>query len=353
MTPGSSWRATRALAVVVPFVAFWLLGCSEEPAEELPSVTAEHGEIERIVVATGTIEPKREVEVRPRISGIVEQIHVDPGDLVEKGAPLIDIDRELIEVRVRQAEASLQVSQVEYRHAIKSLERAIALHERGAKPKEQLDDVRLERDRARASVARDRAGLDALEVQLAHATVIAPQDGKILDVYVEEGSAVSAVTAPTGGSRLLSLAAIDSLHLKGLVDENEVSRVEVGQPARIRTEAFGDRVFEAEVREIAPIGERRQNVTYFEVEVEITDPDAAMLRPRMSGDAEIVTEIVAGALLIPETALLYDGDRVYVETAPEGEEPAAEELDVEVGIMEGGSVQVLSGLEAGDRIRVH
>ena len=330
-----------------------LASCAGSAPEEVPSATAERGEIERIVVATGTIEPEREVEVRPRISGIVEQIQVEPGDMVTKGQPLLEIDKELIEVRAREAEARLEGSRVDYNYAVTSLERAVALHERGAKPEEELDAVRSQHDRARAAVARDRAGLDALRVQLRHATVVAPQDGKILDVYVEEGSAVSAVTAPTGGSQLLALAATDRLHLKGLVDENEISRVVIGQPARIRTEAFGDRVFQAEVREIAPIGQRRQNVTYFEVEVEITDPDASLLRPRMSGDAEIVTEVVEDAVLIPETALLYDGARIYVETVNNGDESTAARRDIEIGIIEDSVVQVLSGLEPGEEIRVH
>ena len=118
----------------------------------------------------------------------------------------------------------------------------------------------------------------------------------MLDVPVEEGSAVSPVTAVTGGTLLLSLAATSTLHLEGLVDENEVARVAVGQPARIRTEAFGERAFAGRVRKISPVGQRIQNVTYFEVEVEVTDADGAALRPRMSGDAEIVTEVVEDAL---------------------------------------------------------
>src|SRR3954471_21863857 len=112
--------------------------------------------------------------------------------------------------------------------------------------------------------------------------------GKILDVLVEDGDAVSAVTAVTGGTLLLVVADPTLLHLKGLVDENEVAHVAVNQPARLRTEAYPDRVFTGTVRHIAPLGARQQNVTYFEVEVLVTDPDAALLRPKMSADADII-----------------------------------------------------------------
>jgi multidrug efflux pump subunit AcrA (membrane-fusion protein) len=170
----------------------------------------------------------------------------------------------------------------------------------------------------------------------------------VLDVHTEEGSAVSPVTAVTGGSLLLSLAATDRLHLEGLVDENEVARVKVGQPARIRTEAFPERVFEGQVREIAPLGERLQNVTYFRVEIEVTDPGKDVLRPRMSGDADIVTEVVEDALLVPETALHYRGDETFVRS-PNGEDPARER-PVRIGIVDGQRVQVIEGLAAGDAV---
>ena len=105
--------------------------------------------------------------------------------------------------------------------------------------------------RRRASRARAGAGwrapgarCDTLSTQLSYATVTSPLAGRVLDVLVEEGSAVSPVTAVTGGTLLLSLAATETLHLRGLVDENEVARVALGQPARIRTEAFPNRVFQ-------------------------------------------------------------------------------------------------------------
>jgi HlyD family secretion protein len=174
----------------------------------------------------------------------------------------------------------------------------------------------------------------------------------VLDVYVEEGNAVSPVTAVTGGTLLLSIAATESYHLKGLVDENEIARVAVGQPARIRTEAFGDRTFEARVAEISPVGQRVQNVTYFEVEIEVVDPEAQRLMPRMSGDAEIVAETVDDALAVPETALRYRGDRIFVEARRNGDAPGFEPRDVEVGIVDGERVQILSGLEAGAEVRL-
>jgi RND family efflux transporter MFP subunit len=323
-------------------------GCGGDDGPALETTTVLEGKVERIVVATGTIEPAKEVEVRSRIAGIVERIHVDDGDEVEAGQLLLEIERDLLESQVQEAAAALQEARVEKRYAAKDLARAEELVRSGARSSQFLDDAMARSERSAAVVARATARHRTLSTQLGYATVSAPLAGRVLEVHTEEGNAISPVTAVTGGTLLVSLAGTSSLHLEGLVDENEVARIEVGQVARIRTEAFSDEIFEGRVSEIAPLGQRVQNVTYFEVEIEIVDSDAARLRPRMSGDADIVTEVVEGAVIVPENALRYRGDEIYVEV-PNGDGPP-ERRDVRIGIVDGASVQVLEGIEAGAEI---
>jgi HlyD family secretion protein len=327
-------------------------GCGGDSFDPGPTARVERGRIERIVVATGTIEPEREVEVRPRIAGIVEQILVEAGDEVEPGQPLVEIERELLEAQVREAEAALQEARIGRRYARIELDRIEELQAGGAASPQQHDDARSRHERGQASEARARARLDTLSTQLSYASVASPLSGRVLNVYTEEGNAVSPVTSVTGGTLLLSLAGTESLYLEGKVDENEVARVELEQEARIRTEAYGDRIFRGRVSKIAPVGERIQNVTYFEVEIEITDLDAGLLRPRMSGDAEIVAEVVEETLTIPETALRYRGDRIYVDLVTGNDSSAIEARDVAIGIVDGIRVQILSGLEEGDEVRL-
>jgi len=334
---------------LVPLLA--LIACRGGEEHSLPSAAVERGRIERIVVATGTIEPVKEVEVRPRIAGIIEKIHVHDGDAVKAGDALVDIERDLLASQAREAEAAVREAQVELNYARIELERAQELKRTGAASPQQEDNARSRHERAQATLARAEANHDTLKTELSYAHITSPLAGRVLEVPVEEGSAVSPVTAVTGGTLLLSLAATDSLHLKGLVDENEVSRVALGQPARIRTEAYGSRIFQGRVREIAPLGKRVQNVTYFEVKIEVTDPDASLLKPRMSGDGEIVTEVVDDAVFVPETALRYDGDRVLLDVL-DGD-TAPEPREVEVGIVDGARVQIVKGIEPGARVQVH
>ncbi len=178
----------------------------------------------------------------------------------------------------------------------------------------------------------------------------APAAGRVLQVHVEEGGAVAPVTAVTGGTVLLTLAGTDLLHLEGLVDENEVARIALDQEARVRTEAYPDRMFEGRVTDIAPMGTRIQNVTYFELEIEIVDDDAQLLRPRMSADAEIVAEVVEDALVVPETALRYRGEKIQVDTVVRASGATVEPKDVEIGIVDGSRVQITGGLTEGEEI---
>ena len=294
-------RWVRRMAPAFLLVAAAGLSACSRGADEKPIATApvERGRIERIVVATGTVEPEREVEVRPRTAGIVEKIHVEANDMVEPGQVLIELERDLLEAQVREARAAVESARVELRYAGIEQGRMDQLRARNAASGSDQDEARARREKAAAMLAQAEARLASLDVQLGYTTVRAPLAGRVLDVFVEEGNAVSPVTAVTGGTLLLSIAGETSVHLKGLVDENEVARVQIGQPARLRTEAFGGRVFEGAVRKIAPLGQRVQNVTYFEVEIDVTDAEASLLRPRMSGDADIVTEVIDDALIVP------------------------------------------------------
>jgi HlyD family secretion protein len=344
-------RRVRGAALARLLCALVLAGCSADARPLIASAPAERGRIERLVVASGTIEPEREVELRSRIAGIVQKIHVKAGDRVEQGHLLVELDQELTAVQARGAAAELDSARIERALASRELERIIQLRGQGAATQRQLDEARARRDMASAAEERVASALAQLEVQLRYSSLTAPITGKILDVQVEEGSAVAALTAVSGGTVLLTLAEEDRLHLLGLVDENEVTRIHVGQEARVVTEAFGKRTFAGRVRDIAPIGQRRQNVTYFEVEVELLD-GLRELRPKMSGDAEIVTETVENAVLVPENALVYEGERTYVDTLAAEGSAQTERRAVEIGIASGGRVQIVSGVEADQRVKL-
>jgi len=341
-----SWRG-----LALGLLALVQSACSAEATPASPASPVVVDRIERTVIATGTIEPERDVELRSRVAGIVEGIYVKPGMRVAQGQLLVELDRELTAVEARGARSELQSSEVDLEQAQRELERVARLKKQRATTERMVEEARAARDVARAKVARMQATVDQLEVQLRYTSVRAPISGKILEVLVEEGSAVSALTSVSGGTVLMRLAQEDPLHLRGLVDENQVADVRIGQEGRIITEAFRGRTFLGRVRNIAPIGERRENVTYFEVEVELLE-GSMELRPKMSADAEIVTETIDQALLIPETALIYEGERVFVDALKNPEDNSPERRAVELGIAADGRIQIVAGLSPGEFVRL-
>jgi HlyD family secretion protein len=314
------------------------------------TVRVERGDIERVVVASGTIEPEQLIEVRPRISGIVEHFHVDAGDRVKAGQVVAEIERETLEAAVREARAVLREAEVARDHAGVELQRKSDLFKRGVESEEVLDRDRAAHAGAEARLARARATLERLEQELAYATITAPIDGVVLRRDLDPGAAVASVVAVTGGTVLMVIADTSRMHLLGTVDENEIAGVRVGQDARIRTEAHPDEVFRGRVRKIASIGDRKDNVTSFQVEVDVIE-GIERLSPRMSGDADVVVEVRRDTVIVPETALRYDGDSVLVDVVERASEPHLVARPVRVGILNGNRVEIVEGLAAGEEVK--
>jgi HlyD family secretion protein len=311
----------------------------------------ERGEIERVVVASGTIEPEQLIEVRPKISGIVEHFLVDAGDRVKAGQVVAEIERETLEAAVREARAVVREAEVARDHAALELHRKADLFKRGVESEEALDRDRAEHSGAEARCARAQATLERLDQELAYATITAPIDGVVLRRDLDPGAAVASVAAVTGGTVLMVVADTSRMHLLGTVDENEIAGVSVGQEARIRAEAYPDEVFRGRVRKIASIGDRKDNVTSFQVEVDVLE-GTERLWPRMSGDADIVVEVHRDVPIVPEAALRYDGDRVLVDVVEHASEPRSVARPVRVGILNGNRVEIVEGLAEGQEVKL-
>jgi HlyD family secretion protein len=315
------------------------------------TAAVERGAIERIVVASGTIEPENLVEVRPKVSGIVERFRVDAGDHVRAGQVIAEIDRETLEAAVREARAVLHDAEADRNLAAINLKRGLDLFAHGVESLDSRDKIQADHTRSEARLERARATLDRLEQELAYATITAPIDGLVLKRDLNPGAAVASVASVTGGTILMTIADTTEMHLLGVVDENEIARVRVGMEARIRTETYPGRVFPGRVRKIASLGDRKENVTSFKVEVTVLD-GVDQLWPRMSADADIVSEVHQQALIVPEGALVYTGDDISVDVVKHSSAPSLEARKVRIGISNADRVEVVDGLAEGEQVKL-
>lgn len=321
------------------------------PDAPITTATVKRDTIERIVVASGTIEPEDLVDVRSKVSGIVERFHVDAGDRVRSGQVIAEIDRETHEAAVREARAVRREAEVARDHLTRELARRSSLFDRGIESQEELDRLRSEHAASEARLERSRATLQRLEQELAWATITAPIDGVVLQRPLNAGAAVASVAAVTGGTVLMTIADTGQMHLLGVVDENDITHVRIDMPARIQTDAHPGRLFTGRVRKIASLGDRKDNVTSFKVEVTVLD-GVDLLRARLSADADIVAEVRHEALIVPEAALVYDGDDVAVDVATNGTPAGFERRTVQVGVTQKDRVEIVAGLSEGDVVKL-
>ena len=364
------------------------------PSREIdPSKLAavERGDIARSVVATGKVTPITKVEVKSKASGIVKKIYVEYGDRVKTGQVLVELDKEQLQASVREASANLEAAKAALASAQAAYERNLVDAEGPDVPylksamdrahkllsdgliapsvaedaekayqlgvnkqnsaKENVTMSKAEIAKAKAQVAQAEAALERSEEDLRYSTITSPMDGIVLSRDVEVGDAVSSILVLGSQATLvMTLGDTSEVYVLGKVDEADIGKVYLAQPARIVVESFKDKKFDGKVTKISPLGVEKDNVTSFEVRVSIQNPGGE-LRANMSANAEVILEEKHKVLMIPEGALIYDKDK---NTAVELPDPKADngrrKVAVKIGITNGVKAEIVSGLQEGQKV---
>jgi HlyD family secretion protein len=211
--------------------------------------------------------------------------------------------------------------------------------------------TRAEVARAKAQVAQTQAALERAEEDLRNSTIISSMNGLVLSRNVEIGDAVSSILVLGSQATLvMTLGDVSEVYVKGKVDEADISKVYLGQAARIVVESLKDKKFEGKVTKISPLGVEKDNVTTFEVRVSIHNPSGE-LKANMSANAEIILEEKKGVLLIPEAAVIYDKDRKASLEIPDPKaEKGRRKVSAKLGISNGVKTELIEGVKEGDQV---
>jgi HlyD family secretion protein len=379
------------LLVVAGIWGFTALTGASTTIDPAKIAVVERGTMRRSVVATGKVEPITKVEIKSKANGIIEKLYVDVDQLVQPGQVLAELDRENLTARLRQARANLQAAEAaregaaaqlkkdeiqaeapDVAFARRNAERAQQLFDQKLVSQSNLDDAKsaleqaLNRQQAAqgqlvisrakvseavANIAQSRAALENAEEDLANATIKAPIRATVLTRDVEIGSPVSSIlNLGANGTLVFTLGDIARVFVRGKVDEADIGRVRIGQPASITTETFRDRVFQGGVTQISPIGVDKDNVTTFEVKVSIDNPGKE-LKANMTANAEIILEEFPNSMLVPEAAVFYD-DRhnASVDLLDSSSRTGRTRVPVQAGVGNGTKMQIVRGINAGDKV---
>ena len=376
------------LLFVGALTAFTRSGTKIDPSK---LVKVEKGDLAKSVVATGKVTPITKVEVKSKASGIVKKLMVEYGDTVKRGQFLAQLDKDEIQAQVDQSRAALQAAQASLASSEADSERAMVdaegpdvpllkrQYERaeemakdGVVSASALDDadrnykmalnkqnvakaqvqvLKAKIRQSQAEVAKDQANLAQLEEQLSYTDIVSPIDGIVLSRDVEMGDAVSSILVLGSSATLvMTLGDTSQVYVKGKVDESDIGKVYLGQPARIKVESFKDKTFYGKVTKISPMGVEKDNVTTFEVRVSINNPGGE-LKAEMTANAEIILEEHKNVLQIPEGAILYDKDKqASVEVPDSKAKDGKRKVAVNIGISNGAKTELISGLKEGDQV---
>lgn len=353
--------------------------------------TVERGTMVRSVVATGKVEPITKVEIKSKANGIIRALRVNVDSVVSEGDVLAELDKDQLLAQVRGAEANLLAARAalegaeaqlkkntveaegpDVEFARRAYERARSLFDQQLLAQSALDDAHSAVDvaenrrraaqsqlfvsqarvsEARAQVAQAKAAADRAAEDLANATIRAPIRATVLTRDVELGSPVSSIlNLGANASLVMTLGDIDQVFVRGKVDEADIGRVQLGQPARIRVETFRDKVFNGRVTQISPMGVEKDNVTNFEVRVSIDNPGKE-LKANMTANAEIVLEEHQDSLIVPEAAIVYDARKnAFVDLVDPGAKNGRRRVPVKLGVGNGTRIQVTEGIKEGDKL---
>lgn len=367
------------------------LGRSSPKIDAEKLVKAERMDLARSVVATGKIEPTTKVETKSKASGIIQKLPVNVGDYVRQGQVICALDQNDLLPRLREAraalgmaEAALNSSHADYeRYKVEAAGPDIPFLKRDMERARKMfqdklisQSVRDEAEKnyemavnrqqqavvnvgvAKAQIAKAEAALEQAravvsraEEDLRNASIVSPIDGVVLSRDREIGDAVSSIlTMGSGATLIMTLGDLSEVYVKGKVDESDIGKVYLGQPARITVESYKDQKFSGKVTKISPMGVEKDNVTTFEVRVSISN-ESRKLRAAMTANAEIILEERKGVLAVPEGAIIYKKDRsTEVEIPDPTVEKGKRRIAVVTGISNGSKTQVVKGLAEGQQV---
>ncbi len=387
------WIVLMGLLAFAAVGFFSLRALSRTPTKIDPEKLArvERMDLARSVVATGKIEPTTKVEIKSKASGIILKLPVNVGDVVHQGQVICELDQNDLLPRLKQAEAALAMAEAQVKSAHADLERNQIEAagpdipflkrdmERGQSmfrelliPQTARDDAeknyqlavnkqqqaivnlgasRAAISRSEAQVEQSKAQLSQAQEDLRNATIVSPIDGVVLSRDREVGDAVSSIlTMGSGATLIMTLGDLREVYVKGKVDESDIGKVYLGQPARITVESYRDRNFAGRVTKISPMGVEKDNVTTFEVRVSISN-ESRKLMATMTANAEIMLEERKGVLAIPEGAILYKKDRsTEVEIPDPTSQKGSRRVAITAGISNGSKTQILQGLSEGQQV---
>ncbi|MDR1555532.1 MAG: efflux RND transporter periplasmic adaptor subunit [Tannerellaceae bacterium] len=322
-------------------------------------VTPARDTVETKTVATGSVEPRYEVLIKPQISGIISELQKEAGQMVKEGEILARIKVIPEMVQLNSAESRVNVAQITLKQVEETFRRDETLFEQGVVSKEEFNVSNANYLKAKEEYANAQNALEIIRDGITRNSKVASTTqirstitGMILDVPVKVGNSVIQSNNFNDGTTIASVADMNDMIFRGNVDETEIGRIHEGMPIKLTIGAMESRVFDATLEYVSPKGVDKNGAIQFEIKAAISIPEDAFIRAGYSANAEIVLKRAEDILTVPESTIEFHGDSAFVQVLKqEKPEQVFERRQVVTGLSDGIKIEIKEGLTAGDKIR--
>jgi len=324
-------------------------------------------------VATGSIVPKEEVLIKPNISGIIDKIFVEAGEVVKAGDLLAKVkvvpnvsNLNNAKNNINTINTQVETAKLAFQNQENIYNRQKGLFEKGVISANEFDTAQLSYDQSKQrykqeqiSLTNARQNYDIVKTGTtsgmgasANTEIRATVSGMVLDVPVKTGNQVIEANNFNDGTTIAIIADVSNMIFEGKVDESEVGKIKEDLPLEITVGAIENKKFDAVLDYIAPKGVDENGAIQFEIKGTLHKTDSTFIRAGLSANASIILARADDVLAIKEALIQYDSKtkKPYVEVEVGNQE--FERKDLELGISDGINVEVISGVSEGDKIKV-
>ncbi len=342
----------------VLFATAYFIKTNSKSITEYKTETPFISSVEQKTIVTGKVIPEDEVEIKPQISGIIQELFVEEGENVKEGDLLAKVKVVPNEGSLNSAKgrvASLKIildnSEIEYN-------RNRLLFEKEIISKQDFQNASLNFNRARQDLANAKSDLEVILLgsaggsSTANTNIRATVAGTVLEIPVEAGDQVVESNTFNAGTTIATIADLNKMIFEGKIDESEVEKLKIEMPLVINLGAIQNKDFEAKLKFIAPKGNEEQGTVKFKIEADVFLDNSINVRAGYSANASLVLDKKDSIMVISEALLQFDksDDEPYVEI--EKSDQKFERIKIETGISDGINIEILSGLTMDDKIKV-
>lgn len=338
------------------YTLYFLWDKSKEKPVVFETETPFYSDVIKKTVATGSVVPRFEIEIKPVVSGIIDELFVEEGDKIKKGDLIAKIRIIPNMINLNNAKARIDRAKINLKDAKRNYDRQFGLLEKGVIAKADFESYEVVYQNAREELETAEETLQLIqEGQLkksgtpTNTLVRSTIDGMVLSVPVEIGNQVIEANNFNAGTTIAAVADMNDMIFKGKIDETEVGKIHEDMNLILSIGAIDDLKFQARLTKIAPKGVEENGAIQFEIEANVKLLDEQFIRAGYSANADIVLERADSVMVISESLLKFDDDTTYVEI--ETGDQQFEKRIIKTGLSDGINIQVLSGLNKEDKIK--